>query len=71
MSTDLNLFRDDRGRRIQDDPFESELQAVIAATENSHQRNDILSTYDDAIKTYELVSIYGVLKRASSFDTPW
>ncbi len=38
-----------------DDPFHSELATFIDVVEGRKTRDNILSSYEDAIKTYELV----------------
>ena len=39
----------------QDDPFHTELATFIGVLDGRRANEDILSTYEDAIKTYELV----------------
>lgn len=41
----------------QDDPFFSELSTIIDAMENSTKKDEILSSYEDAVRTYEFVSL--------------
>ena len=41
---------------LQDDPFHTELATFIDVVEGRRPSGDILSSYEDAIKTYELVS---------------
>lgn len=41
---------------MQDDPFRTELETFVDVVEERSSRDRVLSSYEDAIKTYELVS---------------
>lgn len=41
---------------IQDDPYQSQMDAYVAAAEDLDQAGRILCTYEEAVRTYELVS---------------
>jgi hypothetical protein len=40
----------------QDDPYQVQMDAYVAAAEGSNTQSGILCTYEDAVRTYELVS---------------
>jgi hypothetical protein len=41
----------------QDDPYQTQINALVVATEEPSGQSDILSTYEDALRTYELVGV--------------
>lgn len=45
--------------QTQDDPFRTELETFVNVVEERGSKDRILSSYEDAIKTYELVSMAG------------
>lgn len=42
---------------MKDDPFHTELETFVNVVEGRRPSTDILSSYADAIKTYELVRV--------------
>lgn len=43
---------------VQDDPFFNEISTFVDASEDRELTRTILSSYDDAVKTYEFVSVF-------------
>jgi hypothetical protein len=55
----------------QDDPYQTQMNALIAATEEPTGQSDILSTYEDALRTYELVRVTTILNKDVSSNVTY